>query len=237
MTGPAAFSGGRILGAAGAAVEKTLDLLFPPSLYCICCGNLIDGTRTYNLCDHCMAHIRWDGGPAREAGGMKTLRCVQYGIYERTLIFSLKYNRKTWIARDIAKICADRLALAEADSGLEFDLIVPVPLYREKERKRGFNQAALIGRHLGRQLHKPCLERALIRRSDTRPMRGLSPEERKENVQGKFVLDSRFAGQLQGRRVLLFDDFYTTGSTAAACRDALLAAEPAEVSFLAFAAK
>lgn len=233
MTGPAADGSVRLLKTAADTAEKGLDLLFPPSLYCICCGNLIDESRTYNLCDHCMAHIRWDGSPAREIGGMKTLRCVQYGIYERTLIFSLKYNRKTWIARDIARICADRLALADMD----FDLIVPVPLYREKERKRGFNQAALIGRHLGRQLHKPCLERALIRKSDTRPMRGLSPEERKENVRGNFVLDDRFSGQIEGRKVLLFDDFYTTGSTAAACREALLAGKPEEVSFLAFAAK
>lgn len=226
-----------LLRTAASAAGKAMDLLYPPSLYCICCGNLIDETRTYDLCDHCMEHMRWDGAEPRDIGGMKTLRCVQYGIYERTLIFSLKYNRKTWIARDIAAICADRLALARLDFGMDFDLIVPVPLHRDKERQRGFNQAALIGRHLGRRMDKPCLEHALIRTADTRPMRGLSPEERKENVRGKFALDHRFDGQIAGKRVLLFDDFYTTGSTAAACRQALEEAGPAEVSFLAFAAK
>ncbi len=226
-----------LLQAVSSAAEKAMDLIYPPSLYCICCGNLIDETRTYDLCDHCMAHIRWDASAPLNIDGMRTLRCVQYGIYERTLIFSLKYNGKTWIARDIADICADRLSLAKEEYDVDFDVIVPVPLHRDKERQRGFNQAALIGRYLGKKVNRPCLEHALIRTSDTRPMRGLSPEERKENVRGKFALDCRYADQITGRRVLLFDDFYTTGSTAAACRSALAEAGPAEVCFLAFAAK
>ena len=92
--------------------DYALDLLYPPALYCSCCGNLIDESRTYRLCDHCMAHIRWDGAEPRYLDGMKILRCTQYGLYERTLIFDLKYNGKTYIARDIAEIMADRLALA-----------------------------------------------------------------------------------------------------------------------------
>ncbi len=61
------------------------------------------------------------------------LRCTEYGLYERTLIFALKYNGKTYIARDIAQIMADRLSLAE----ISFDVIVPVPMYAAKERKTG----------------------------------------------------------------------------------------------------
>ena len=222
-----------VLKIASAAVENAMDLLYPPSLYCCCCGNLIDETRNYSLCDHCMERFRWDGADVKEINGLKTLRCVQYGIYERTLIFSLKYNGRTWIAREIAKICADRLTLAEID----FDVIVPVPLYCKKERKRGLNQAALIGRYLGRISKRPCLEHALIRLEETRPMRGLSPEERKDNVQGKFILNPKDAGKLAGKRVLLFDDFYTTGSTAMACKQALENSDLAEMFFLAFAAK
>ena len=106
-------------GAARAMISKGLDLLYPPALYCICCGNIIDESRTYHLCDHCMAHIRWDGQPPQKvkfaggdgiagvAGGLVpflSLRCTQYGLYERRLIFSLKYNGKKYIARDLAQI-------------------------------------------------------------------------------------------------------------------------------------
>ena len=69
--------------------DRGLDLLYPPSLYCSCCGNLIDESRTYNLCDHCMSHIRWDGGEPEERDGMKSIFCTRYGIYERSLIFAL----------------------------------------------------------------------------------------------------------------------------------------------------
>lgn len=208
-------------------------MLYPPALYCICCGNLIDESRTYHLCDHCIEHIRWDGSDVREADGLKMLRCVQYGLYERTLIFSLKYNGKTYIARDIGQIMADRLALAEVD----FDVIVPVPMHADKERQRGFNQAALMGRFLGRLTGKPCIDHGLVRISATRPMRGLSPTERQENVRGKFALNQKYVKMLEKQRVLLIDDFYTTGSTARECYHALLEAKPQDVVFLAFAAK
>ena len=240
-------------------LETLLDLIYPPHLYCICCGNLIDETRTYHLCDHCMTHIRWDTAPLQQmpqalaesteteptgstsvscdGNGsipvMKRLRCVQYGLYERTLIFALKYNGKKYIARDLAQIMADRLALAE----LAFDLIVPVPMFSAKERQRGFNHAALMGQHLGKLVGKPCLAKALLRTENTLPMRGLSPTERRLNVKGKFALNEKYESALTGKRILLLDDFYTTGSTARACFAQLCKAAPSEVYFLAFAAR
>lgn len=217
----------------GILIERLLDLLFPPALYCNCCGNLIDETRTYHLCDHCIEHIHWDGEDIREVDGLKMLRCVQYSLYERTLIFSLKYNGKKYIARDIGQIMADRLALAEVD----FDIIVPVPMYASKERQRGFNQAALMGRYLGKLVGKPCIDHALVRLEQTRPMRGLSPSERQENIKGKFAINKKYVKMLEEKRVLLIDDFYTTGSTARECQRALQEANPADVIFLAFAAK
>ena len=214
-------------------IEKGLDLLYPPALYCICCGNLIDESRTYHLCDHCIAHMRWDGADAKVMDGMNIFRCTQYGLYERTLIFDLKYNGKTYIARDISDIMVDRLALAE----IAFDVIVPVPMYGKKERARGFNQAALIGKYMGNRTGKPCWAHCLVRTEETRPMRGLSPTEREENVKGKFALSEKYGTMLDGKHVLLIDDFYTTGSTARACYQALLAGNPKSVTFLAFAAK
>ena len=213
--------------------NAALDLLFPPSLYCNCCGNVIDESRTYNLCDHCIAHIRWDGSPVKDLGGLNVLRCTEYGLYERTLIFALKYNGKTYIARDIAQIMADRLSLAE----ISFDVIVPVPMYAAKERKRGFNHAALIGKYLGRLVSKPHLAHGLLRMDNTLPMRGLSPTERSQNVKGKFAINEKYVKMLKGKKILLLDDFYTTGSTALECYSALKRAGAADVYLLAFAAR
>lgn len=214
--------------------DTILDLVFPPSLYCICCGNLIDETRFYSLCDHCIRHIQWDHEPPSERNGLAMMRCVQYGIYERTLIFSLKYNGKKYIAREIAKMMRDRLR----ETRIDFDVIVPVPMYAEKERARGFNHAALIGQYLGKEMGKPMVPDALRRTRPTRPMRGLSPEERKKNIAGSMAPGpDRAAALIRGKRVLLLDDFFTTGATAVECRRALEAAEPAAVLFYAFAAR
>ena len=74
------------------AIKTVAELAFPPSLYCACCGNIIDSTRTYSLCDHCMDHFRWDRSDGISSEDIKLIRCVSYGIYERSLIFDLKYR-------------------------------------------------------------------------------------------------------------------------------------------------
>lgn len=177
----------------------------------------------------------WDLGPPRDIGGMEAMRCCQYGIYERTIIFSLKYNGKRYIARHIAEMMRDKLIHENRDRS--YDLIVPVPLHKRKERQRGFNQTALIGKYLAMELGIECAPEALIRVKETLPMRGLSPEERKENIAGCFALSEGTKELLAGKRILLIDDFYTTGATAMECRKELLKASPASVGFLAFAAK
>ena len=219
----------------GIAVDRLLSLIYPEPIYCICCGNIIDETRTYGLCDHCVRHMVWDTSPPSDIDGMETMRCCQYGIYERTLIFSLKYNKKRYIARHIAEIMRDKLKNARRDRN--YDIIVPVPLYKGKERKRGFNQTFLIGKYLAKEFGIKCMPEVLIRVRETRPMRGLSPQERAENIAGCFALDEDFAEEIQGKRVLLLDDFFTTGSTALECRKTLMQAHPASIGFLAFAAK
>lgn len=215
-------------------INACLDLLFPPSLYCICCGNIIDGTRMYELCDHCIRHIRWDTEPPREINGMKVLRCSEYGIYERTIIFSLKYNGKTYIARDVAEIIRDRIEPEQ----LNYDVIVPVPLSRQREMSRGFNQTALIGKYLASMTEKSYAAGALKRTRDTRPMRSLSPTERVVNVKDAFAPGGEpDLEKIKNKRVLLIDDFFTTGSTALECRRVLMKAGASDVVFVAFAAR
>lgn len=213
--------------------RSVLDLIFPPDLYCGICGNYIDSTNPYHLCDHCVRHIRWDHGPPAVRSGLLMMRTAEYGIYERTLIFSLKYGGKRYLARDAADMSADRLR----EAGISLDVVVPVPLARRKERARGYNQAGLIGKYLAVRMDADFIPDALVRTRETRPMRGLSREERAENVRGVFRLNEKAQGRIRGRRVLLFDDFATTGSTAREAVRALREAEPASVLFYAFAAK
>lgn len=182
-------------------VEGALDLLYPPRIYCDICGNLIDESRTYALCDRCISRMKWDRDPVQELGGVKMLRCAEYGIYERTMIFNLKYRGRKYIARDIAEIMRDRLRITDA----VFEVIVPVPLSPERLRARGFNQTALIGRHLAEMTGTVQVEDALVRARNTRPMHGLSPEEREENIRGAFRVNTGRIPELSGRRILMLE--------------------------------
>ncbi len=212
---------------------RLLGLVFPENLYCICCGNIIDDSMKYGLCGHCMEHIRWNNDAPKKKTGVFLIRCAEYGIYERSIIFSLKYNGKRFLARKIAEIMRDRLAA----SGLHADLLIPVPMYKEKERRRGFNHAELISKYLSELTGITHMPTAIKRVRNTVPMRSLGPAERARNIAGSIEMNAAYSGFAEGKTVLIVDDFYTTGSTAAECASALSAAGADKIFFIAFAAR
>jgi ComF family protein len=116
---------------------------------------------------------------------------------------------------------AGRLAeLVNAEgSKLLADVVVPVPLHRQRERERGYNQAALLSRPLAKRLRLPH-KAVLLMRTRARPdKRILTLEERWESVRGAFA--TRPGSRVDNLRVLLVDDVLTTGATLDACARAL----------------
>jgi len=132
----------------------------------------------------------------------------------REAIHRLKYSN----SQDLAAPLGEMMVSYWQDVHLSADVIVPVPLHVRRLRERGYNQAALLARELGKGVGLPVLENALIRVRETSPQVDLNAEDRKENVRGAFHCpDDRLAGN----RVLLGDDVYTTGATLEACSLAL----------------
>lgn len=216
--------------------SNILELVFPSHLYCVICGNIIDETRPYCICDHCRNHVVWKLGEpyiTSVSGNMVCcISCCSYGMYERRLIFRLKYNRKKSTAAIIGEIVADRLRC----SNIEYDVIVPVPMEKSKEKQRGFNHAFLIAKEAGKILKKPVVKNALIRTKKTIAMRGLGPAERRANISGAFALGCE-ARKIENKKILLLDDICTTFATGEECIKVLLDANPESVDFIAFAAK
>lgn len=117
---------------------------------------------------------------------------------------------------------------------LSLDAILPVPVHRSKHLERGFNQAELLARGLGRELRLPVITELLIRIKKTLPQKKLSNKERLKNLSEAFVINEQppKTGLTTMKRVLLVDDIYTTGSTVETCSKILKSHGIEEVYFI-----
>ena len=109
------------------------------------------------------------------------------------------------------------------------DLIIPVPLHKKRRRKRGYNQAGVLGRRLGRLLGIRVDDKSLLRRVYTDPQKKLGRLERKKNLRNAFALKESFKPVPV---VLLVDDIYTTGNTIDAVSEVLKKKGVEKVYFL-----
>jgi len=116
---------------------------------------------------------------------------------------------------------------------IDADLIVPVPLHAGRLREREFNQSLLLADLLGRYLNLPVVATALVRILATAPQTTLTRPERSRNLRRAFAVQN--AGVLAGRRVLLIDDVFTTGTTVNQCSKTLLKAGVSAVHVLTLA--
>lgn len=113
------------------------------------------------------------------------------------------------------------------------DLVVPVPLHPSRKRRRGYNQAADVGRYLASALDIPMADRrALVRVKRTKPQKELTDKERLSNIEKAFESNKKY---VRGHKILLIDDIYTTGSTVDGCTRALIDCGAEEVYYLAIA--
>jgi ComF family protein len=145
-----------------------------------------------------------------------------YEDVPRRLVLALKYHARL----EALPVLVAALGAAALAAGVPGDLVVPVPLSTRRRRERGYDQAALLARGLGRALGLEVRPRALLRRRYTPPQTTLPAARRRTSVRGAFR--ARPKG-LRARSVLLVDDVLTTGGTLRAAATALRRAAVASV--------
>lgn len=183
-------------------------------------------------CETCglpLASAVWSTCEECATGEYHFRRARSFGSYQddlREAIHLLKYAGMTPLAKPLgARLAA--VYRAEWEAG-EVDAVVAVPLARARQRQRGYNQALLLARELARACGLPVIERACRRVRPTAPQTGLTRAQRLENLRGAFTA-GRDARLLDGKRLLLVDDVFTTGATLSACARTLLSAGASEV--------
>jgi ComF family protein len=219
------------------ASDALVSVIFPAG--CRICDRLLTGASRVPICGECLSSFvqvpsricevcgrPLEGLAHAKAGPLLCVACQEktygfdrarsFALYEGPLIHAillLKFEQinplGAWFAARLAEL------VSSGGEPLVADVVVPVPLHRQRERERGYNQAALIAKPLAKRLRLPH-KAVLLMRTRARPdKRILSLEERWESVRGAFA--TRPGSQVDNQRVLLVDDVLTTGATLDAC--------------------
>lgn len=210
-----------------------VDAVFPPA--CPVCGRPLgyDGGQRERICRECMHKIKYIKEPyCIKCGKQIDSEADEYCYdckrkkhsYDRGVavylytdavkqsIYRFKYKNKREYASFYAHEAADRYEGLIAQWGI--DVIIPVPMFPAKQRRRGYNQAELIARELGKCLNIPVNTEILTRSKKTIPMKELNDIERRKNVENAFNIQINV---VKYKKILLVDDIYTTGATIDQC--------------------
>ncbi|PWU14584.1 MAG: hypothetical protein C5B50_17010 [Verrucomicrobia bacterium] len=141
------------------------------------------------------------------------------------IIHRYKYQRALWFEPLLAELLVHQ-AKAELSAG-KWDCIVPVPLHAAKHREREFNQAQRLANRLGLAIGIPVAKNVLVRTRPTQTQTRLTRAEREANVRNAFAM--RRSARLNGDRIVLVDDVFTTGATTSAAARVLRSAGATDV--------
>ncbi len=226
------------------AMLSGLSDLFLPRHCELCGGHLVGRERL--VCNSCLSQLPRTGMHAEKGNVIERLLWGRVTVvranaflfhYPHTrnavAVYAPKYDGKPELAVYFGEMMAEDLA------GTPFfdtiDCIVPVPLFPEREKRRGFNQSERLAEGVSHATGLPVLPHALRRSIETVSQTVFGKEERERNVGKAFSLSPGAEDALAGRHVLLVDDVVTFGGTLSACAAALAAVPGTRVSVLALA--
>lgn len=219
------------------ALKFALDIIYPPK--CIVCEEilpmpidlgiffcsdscanalvLIDGI----TCTICGAPAEQDKEPCRECKNRENIftKNIATFVYEDMvldIIQKFKYAKKTYVARGLSLLMFKRLQ--NLDFG-QVDYIVPIPIHKNRLKKRGFNQAALLAKNIADYSKRPVASQLLRRIKDTKPLSNFSPTGRQNTLKGAFAINKKY--NVADKTILLVDDIFTTGATFNECSQVL----------------
>jgi ComF family protein len=214
----------------GRLADGAVDLFLPKR--CVACGRagawlceacapaLVPLPAT--VCRRCGAPLKRSQAECRECRGrgLAFASARAAFLYEgpaRRLVTSCKFRALRSLTAEMAVLAGGSFERAVAALGDPVDLVTCVPVHRDRDLERGFDQAALLGRRLAAAADLPFAS-LLVRSRRGRRQSGLGAADRAANVRAAFRVDDTVADKVgRVRTVLVVDDVYTTGETLHAC--------------------
>jgi len=233
-------------------IKDVGDVIFPPQ--CLACAERVDLSPSQLFCVSCWMKVKFIEGSLCTVCGLPFLNSaakshVCGSCLEKKPFFALArgvVSFETVIMEVVHKFKYGRdLSLGEALGSLfaefsfsdmtfsDYKMIIPVPLHKQKLRERGFNQALLLAKKIGKKYSLPVNFSLLKRHKFTLTQTGLNRREREENIKGAFSVVDRKA--VVGESLILIDDVFTTGATVNECARTLLKAGARKVAVLTLA--
>ncbi len=218
-----------------------MHVLFPRT--CVCCGRDLSWKSETYLCPSCAKTLTRPGplicrrcGVNLRSGGAHCYACrgskaKQYkckiirsawvfNASSRALVHGLKYKSQEYLADEMGRQMA--INFSRYPELAESELVVPVPLFASRQRKRGYNQSELLARSFSVHTGLALSVRVLARTRNTQSQTKLGRAARLTNMTGAFTCPR--PAEVKGKVVLLIDDVATTGATLEGCAQALRAA-------------
>lgn len=216
--------------------DSLIHVVFPH--VCDGCGSDLLNVES-NLCIRCLSALpetnfeKHAGNPVEKLfWGRIDLVSASASFYftKESLMQHLMHQFKYKGNKDVGLQLGRLMGTALKTSGRfdNIDALIPLPLFPKKERKRGYNQAAVLCDGIAEIIKVPVLKKVITRplQTDTQTRKGRI--ERWKNIEGKFLLKD--AAAVENKHLLLVDDVVTTGATLEACGNELLLAPGVKLS-------
>lgn len=222
------------------------DLLCPDNLQCIICGEEIFTNDDFCICENCNLKLRFLTNVCQICGtkilGAGTLceRCknndiknikLARSVFEykgniRSLVYNLKYDNKKYLAKPLSNLLYNYYINSKDFDNI--DIIIPVPIHKNRLKQRGYNQAELLLNSFAKtnKLKFDLVERIV----DTPTQTEKTHKERLENLKGAFKLTN--PNEIKGKNILIVDDVFTTGATCSTIAELLIKAKAKSVKCL-----
>ena len=204
-------------------IEMIFNLLFPVS--CELCGSF----KKKYICEECLKKL--DTYVIKTNIRTRRYHLLKYNEFIREKMINYKFNDKAYLYKMFFEICINNKNAC--DFIKSYDIIIPVPIHKKRKKQRGYNQSELIAKQLASYLNIVFYKDILIKEKNVVAQSSLSKEKRIQNVKNVYKIKNK--EKILGKKVLIFDDIYTTGATTNECKDVIILAGAKEVGIFTIA--
>lgn len=208
-------------------IENLLDILFPK--ICLNCGKY---GKNY-LCSSCFdkMDLRFKIFPISKKSYNFLIYLGKYKEEIRKRLLEFKFYNKAYINEYFLEFLIKDKNICDFLN--KFDIIIPVPMHKDKKLRRGYNQTEIFAKNLSKKLNLEYEDDVLIKFKENKTQSLLLPNERTKNVRDVFRIKNSF--KLKNKNIILVDDIFTTGATVNVCSSLLKKSGASEIIILVIA--